>query len=76
MSGGQFFPITEKAAREYLAVVCGNDYTIQQHPRGGYVVTDKYRPGVSFYGKTPRAACQSAGVVIIAHPDMLRKESK
>lgn len=28
----------------------------------GYIVTDKSRPGMEFKGRTPKQACESAGV--------------
>jgi hypothetical protein len=59
--GGTFGALSERRARNFLAYMTGGDATIEQHPRGGYIVRDAYRSGMEWYGRTPRAACLVAG---------------
>ena len=62
-SGGTFGSLSERRARNFLHNVTGGDATIEQHPRGGYIVRDSYRAGHEWFGRTPRAACRAAGFV-------------
>lgn len=52
---------TEKAMRKYMEKVVPVGYELHGYT-GKYVVTDDYRPGMQWTGKTPAEAMRNAGV--------------
>ena len=53
---------TEKAARVYMDKVAPLGYDLRGDTYRGYTVTDDYRPGMVWKGKTPAQALRAAGV--------------
>jgi len=62
-TGGTFGNCSLNRARNFLRAMSAGDAEIQALPRGGYRVTDKYRPGMEWLGKTPREACRAADFI-------------
>jgi len=62
--GGHFGAVTLKRARKFMAQFAP-DMQIEEaleNRRLAYAVTDAYRPGYAFTGRTPRKAMLAAGV--------------
>ena len=70
---------TEARTRHFLDTVTLGEYKIEAGPIGpivpkkrgggfrrpwGYIVTDKARPGVQYKGRTPKQACEAAGLTL------------
>ena len=62
MAGGNFGAWTEKACRKYLDKVAPLGYDLRGNTHRGWRVTDDYRPGMVWTGKTPAQALRAAGV--------------
>ena len=70
MARNFYFAWTLKAAREWLRVNCPDAQieSITLNKALAYQVTDAYRPGASFTGKTPLDALRNAGFTPMKHP--------
>lgn len=57
--------LNQNRAERWLAAIDFTDFSIECPRRGRpdhYTVTDKYRPGCEFLGRTPRLALKAAGL--------------
>lgn len=63
---GHFGCITQERAEQWLAAIGFKDFAIHPPRRGrpyDYTVTDTYRPGREYVGRTPRKALLAAGLI-------------
>lgn len=63
-SGGHFGCWTMKAINKFLLNVTGGDAQVEpgrSEGKWGYICKDSYRPGMLYWGKTPKEAVINAG---------------